>query len=96
MDQSVVELTLIYKRQKRFGEVPQLYNVLFRRIMKALDLVQIGRQHFNSKAAHSVPQHRLELWPGYVTAIDEYEGGLQLCLNSTHRVLRTETVRDLM
>lgn len=34
----------------------------------------------------------LEIWPGYVTAVDEYEGGLQLQLDVSHRVLRTETV----
>ncbi|XP_046585759.1 piwi-like protein Ago3 isoform X1 [Neodiprion lecontei] len=96
MDGSIVKLTIIFKRQRRLGELPGLFNVLFKRVMHALDLVQIGQKHFNSRAAHSVPQHRLELWPGYVTAIDEYEGGLQLCLESTHRVLRTETVRDLI
>ncbi|XP_012263472.2 piwi-like protein Ago3 [Athalia rosae] len=94
LDGTVVKLSIIYKKQRRLGEVPGLYNVLFRRVMHALDLVKIGRQHFSSKAALLIPQHRLELWPGYVTAIDEYEGGLQLCLHSTHRVLRTDTVRD--
>lgn len=96
MDGSPVRLTVIFKRQRKLGEVITLYNVLLRRIMYALNLVQIGRQHFNANAATAVPQHKLELWPGYVTAIDEYEGGLQLCLQSTHRVLRTATVRDLM
>lgn len=28
----------------------------------------------------------------YVTAVDEYEGGLMLTLDSTHRVLRSQTV----
>jgi hypothetical protein len=39
---------------------------------------------------------RLEVWPGYVTAVDEYEGGVQLCCDSSHRVLRTQTVHELM
>lgn len=95
-DGTTIRLSIIFKKQRRLGEVVYLYNVLFRRIMHALNLVQIGRQHFNANAATAVPQHKLELWPGYVTAINEYEGGLQLCLESTHRVLRTQTVRDLM
>ena len=39
---------------------------------------------------------RLEIWPGIVTAVDEYEGGLQLQVDISHRVLRTETVYDEM
>lgn len=32
----------------------------------------------------------------YVTAVDEYEGGLMLTLDSTHRVLRTQSVLALI
>ncbi len=39
---------------------------------------------------------RLEVWPGYVTTIGRYAGGLLLQLDASHRVLRTETVLDLM
>lgn len=39
---------------------------------------------------------RLEVWPGYVTAVDEYEDGIQLCCDCSHRVLRTQTVHQLM
>jgi len=74
----------------------QFFNVLFNRIMFALRLVRIGRQNFNPRSAHVLPQHRLEVWPGYVTAVNEYEGGLKLCLDAKHRVMRTETIRDLM
>lgn len=39
---------------------------------------------------------RLEVWPGYVTAIADYEGGVMLLTDVSHRVLRTETVLDIM
>ena len=39
---------------------------------------------------------RLEVWPGYITAISEQEGGLLLLADASHRVLRTETVLDVM
>ena len=41
-------------------------------------------------------KHKLEVWPGYVTAIDNYEGGLKLMLDVTHRVIRNENVRDVL
>jgi len=64
--------------------------------MMLLDMACIGRQHFSPRNAHPIPQHKLEVWPGYVTAVDEYEGGIQLCCDASHRVLRTQTVLELM
>ncbi|KAK2582643.1 hypothetical protein KPH14_004922 [Odynerus spinipes] len=96
LDGSPITLTLIFKRQQQMSENIQFFNVLLGRIMRALSLVRIGRQNFNPTCAHAVPQHRLEVWPGYVTAINEYEGGLKLCIDAKYRVMRMETVRDLM
>ncbi|BFZ03166.1 hypothetical protein BsWGS_06204 [Bradybaena similaris] len=45
---------------------------------------------------YNVILRRLEVWPGYVTAIKEHEGGLLLLLDASHKVLRTETVLDVM
>lgn len=39
---------------------------------------------------------RLELLPGFATAIQQYEKQIMLCAEVTHKVLRTETVHDLL
>ncbi|XP_012275649.1 piwi-like protein Ago3 [Orussus abietinus] len=96
MDGSLVTLTVIYKRKQELRECIHFFNVLLGRLMNALSLVRIGRQNFNPRCAHPITAHRMELWPGYVTAINEYEGGLKLCIDATHRVMRTDTVRDLL
>ncbi|KMQ96034.1 piwi-like protein 1-like protein, partial [Lasius niger] len=96
MDGSRVTLTVIFKKKQLMSENVQFFNVLLNRIMRALSLVRIGRQNFNPTSAQTLHQHRLEVWPGYVTAINEYEGGLKLCLDSKHRVMRTETMRDII
>ncbi|XP_034834456.1 piwi-like protein Ago3 [Maniola hyperantus] len=95
-DGSKVNLKIILRRTRRLSEMIQIYNILFKHIMKDLQLVRFGRQHFNEHAAIQIPQHKLEVWPGYVTAVDEYEGGLMLTLDSTHRVLRTQSVLSLI
>ncbi|KAJ0174712.1 hypothetical protein K1T71_009820 [Dendrolimus kikuchii] len=95
-DNSNVNISIIFRRTRRLSEMIHIYNVLFKSIMKDLQLVRFGRQHFNEHAAIQIPQHKLEVWPGYVTAVDEYEGGLMLTLDSTHRVLRTQTVLSLI
>ncbi|XP_072944718.1 piwi-like protein Ago3 [Epargyreus clarus] len=91
-DNSKVNITIILRRTRRLSEMIHIYNLLFKHIMKDLQLVRFGRQHFSQQSAIQIPQHKLEVWPGYVTAVDEYEGGLMLTLDSTHRVLRTECV----
>lgn len=96
MDGSQVTLQIIYKKRQSMSENIQFFNVLLGRILRALSLVRIGRQSFNPRSAHNIEQHKLEVWPGYVTAINEYEGGLKLCLDAKHRVMRTQTIRDLM
>ncbi|KAG7312304.1 Protein argonaute-3 [Plutella xylostella] len=95
-DNSKVKVTIIFRRNRKLSEMIHIYNVLFKQIMKDLQLVRFGRQHFNEHAAIQIPQHKLEVWPGYVTAVDEYEGGLMLTLDSTHRVLRTQSVLSLI
>jgi len=74
----------------------QLYNIVFRKIMYILKMVQVGRHYYDPHRPANVPQHRLEVWPGYVTAIAQYEGGLMLLTDVSHRVLRTETVYDII
>ncbi|XP_022822730.1 piwi-like protein Ago3 [Spodoptera litura] len=91
-DSSKVRITIIFRRTRRLSEMIHIYNVIFRNIMNDLQLVRIGREHFNDRAGIPIPQHRLEIWPGYVTAVCEYEGGLMLTLDSTHKVIRTQTV----
>ncbi|XP_063537171.1 piwi-like protein Ago3 isoform X1 [Cydia strobilella] len=91
-DQTKVNITIIFRRTRRLSEMVHLYNVLFKQIMKDLNMVRFGRQHFNEHLAVQIPQHKLEVWPGYVTTVNEFEGGLMLSLDSTSRVLRTQSV----
>mgnify|MGYP001803568697 CR=1 FL=1 len=39
---------------------------------------------------------RLEIWPGYKTAIAQYDGAVMLNVDLSHKVLRTESVLDVM
>lgn len=97
-DGSKVTITITFTNQRRFGdpEAIHLYNILFRRIMVILGLALHGKNFYDPKAAMPIPLHKLEVWPGYITAIDEFEDGLMLCCDASHRVLRNQTVLELM
>lgn len=42
--------------------------------MKQLQLKQVGRYYYDPNRPASIPQHKIELWPGYITSIQCYEG----------------------
>ncbi|NXF07779.1 PIWL1 protein, partial [Smithornis capensis] len=74
----------------------QLYNILFRRLLKMLNLQQIGRNHYNPSDPVSIPHHRLMVWPGFSCSILQYEESIMLCADVSHKILRSETALDLM
>ena len=55
-----------------------------------------GRNSFNPSSKIKLRQNKLELWPGYETSIRQHEHDLLLCVEITHKVLRTDTVLDLL
>ncbi|KAG1661158.1 Piwi-like protein Ago3 [Nymphon striatum] len=73
-----------------------LYNVLFKKVMRHLNLARIGRNDYDPKGGIEIPQHRLEVWPGYVTAITDYEDGIMLNCDASFRVLRKVTAYDIL
>jgi len=57
--------------------------------LRLLSLKQIGRHYFNPAKHNDIPQHSLQLWPGFITAIAEYDGGAMLNIDLAHKILRT-------
>ncbi|XP_037037430.1 protein aubergine-like [Bradysia coprophila] len=74
----------------------QILNLILRRSMAVLHLQLIGRNFFDAMAKIDIPQHHLQLWPGYVTTIRQYETDIMLCAEVTNKVMRTDTVHDIL
>ncbi|NXL28210.1 PIWL1 protein, partial [Glaucidium brasilianum] len=74
----------------------QFYNIIFRRLLKMLNLQQIGRNYYNPSDPIIIPNHRLMVWPGFTTSILQYEESIMLCTDVSYKVLRSETVLDFM
>ncbi|KAM9811002.1 piwi-like protein 2 [Neosynchiropus ocellatus] len=72
------------------------YNVVLRRVMKTVGLKLVGRNHYNPEGAVIIEKQGMQVWPGYSTAIKLTEGGLYLCVDVTHKVLRNDSVMDVM
>ncbi|XP_065507718.1 piwi-like protein 2 [Caloenas nicobarica] len=72
------------------------YNVVFRRVMRILDLKLVGRNFFEPAQATIVQHYRLQIWPGYSVNIRRKDGGLFLLVNSIHKVVRSDSVLNFM
>lgn len=74
----------------------QVLNLILRRAMDGLQLQLVGRNLFDAAAAINLPTFHIQLWPGYVTSIRQHEHDILLCAEITNKVMRTETVYDIM
>ncbi|XP_028133641.1 piwi-like protein Ago3 [Diabrotica virgifera virgifera] len=97
-EEKTISVKLIYKKKKNMADYDclHLYNVLFKRIMNKLKYTAIGKNYFDTNSKHLVPQHKLEIYPGFAIAVDQQEDGLMLCLDPQHRVLRTQNANELL
>ncbi|XP_037072584.1 piwi-like protein Ago3 [Pollicipes pollicipes] len=89
-----VLVEFIWKKETPLEACIHLLNVCMKRIMGRLQLSPLQRSFFDSAAAKQIPKHRMEVWPGYITAIHCYEGGIKLNVDVAHRVLHTSTAME--
>ena len=83
-------------RQLQAKDCVQLFNGIFHRVMRQLQLRQVGRHYYDPVHPINIPQHKLELWPGYITSIHPYEDKLLLMLDVSHKLLRTDSALDFL
>lgn len=43
-----------------------------------------------------IPQHRIQLWPGYMTSIRQHERDVLMCVEIGTKLMRMETILDIM
>ncbi|KAH8403084.1 hypothetical protein KR222_004302, partial [Zaprionus bogoriensis] len=95
-----IEYTITIKRVGFISAVEprflQVLNLILRRSMKGLNLEQVGRNLFDPHARVALREFSMELWPGYETSIRQHERDILLCAEITHKVMRTETVYDIL
>ena len=65
----------------------QFYNIVMRKCMSLIGMEELGRNMYDPNAAIKFPDDRLQLWPGFSTAIRTHEIGALLCVEVTHKVI---------
>lgn len=102
-NQQEVTLKFVQKKSPSDPDCVRLYNLLLSRIFKVLQLCPIGagakgksKSYFDPINKHVFAKYKLEVWPGYVAAIEQFDGGVFLQLDSSSKVVRSETVLDIL
>ncbi|XP_076817486.1 piwi-like protein 1 isoform X1 [Clavelina lepadiformis] len=76
----------------------QIYNILFRWVLEKIGMKQVGRNYYNPTMACNVQCGNInfEIWPGFVTSILQYERNVLLCAEISHKLMRKDTVLDIL
>ncbi|XP_021965267.2 piwi-like protein Ago3 [Folsomia candida] len=91
-----VDVVIKHIKKQELEESVHFYNILLRQVFRELGLIEMQRNFYDYKNIFQVPEHKLEIWPGFVTAVEVYQDGLMLNCDSSFRVLRTDTMLNAL
>ena len=74
----------------------QFANIVLGFVQKELGLRQLGScpNFFNPNSPQAIRGFPVSIWPGYFASVNLYREGLQLRLDKTHKLVRTDTVLE--
>lgn len=78
------------------SESLQVLNLIIKRGMEKLNLQPVGRNLYDPRAKIDMTAHRIQIWPGYATSIRQHEVDILLNAEILHKVMRMETVYDIL
>ncbi|XP_053202757.1 piwi-like protein 1 isoform X2 [Panonychus citri] len=77
-------------------EMMRFYNTQMKRNLVHIGMSAIGRNFFDKSGSIFIPEHRVEVWPGMLTAINEHDEGILMVANVLNKIIRRETALDIL
>jgi aubergine-like protein len=74
----------------------RMYNTQMRRNLQLLKWNLIGRHYFHPDIKHKIPEHRLEVLQGLLTAINQHDDGILMVCDTVHKVIRSDSCYDTL
>ncbi|XP_046741985.1 piwi-like protein Siwi [Diprion similis] len=74
----------------------QFFNIIMRKCLDHLKLQLVGRDYYDAAAKIEIRDFQLELWPGYITSIRQHERDILMCSEISHKVMRQQTIYDIL
>lgn len=97
-DKEKIRITIKFTNELALGDYMyiQLFNIILRNCIDLMDFQLVGREYFDPNLKTDLRQFNLEIWPGYVTSILQFEDNIMMCVDVSHKVLRKDTVLELI
>ncbi|XP_076679730.1 aubergine isoform X3 [Andrena cerasifolii] len=97
-DEERIQITIriVGQLQKGDPHYIQFFNIIMRKCLDLLKLQLVGRDYFDAHSKIEVREFGLELWPGYLTSIRQHENDILMCAEVTHKVMRQQTLLDIL
>nr|AGJ83331.1 piwi [Oncopeltus fasciatus] len=97
-DKAKIRLSIKFVGELALGDYQyiQLFNIIVRNCIDSMDFQLVGREYFDPRLKEDLTNFNLEIWPGYVTSILQFEQNIMMCLDVSHKVLRKDTVLELL
>ncbi|XP_033230969.1 piwi-like protein Siwi isoform X2 [Belonocnema kinseyi] len=97
-DNQQIRITIRMVGELRKGDhhYIQFFNIIMRKCLDHLNLQLVGRNFFDAQNKVQIKEFRIELWPGYLTSIRQCEHDILMCAEISHKVMRQETVYDML
>ena len=77
-----------------FAEAGSVSALALREIFNNLGLVRLGRSYFDLSTPVKFQKHGLEIYSGYTVLVNQLEAGAHVSIDTTHKVIRTESVYE--
>ena len=98
-DSAAITITI-----KKTGDIPwgstemlRVYNTQMRRNLSHMKYMLVGRHYFNpNEGRMPLEQWKLEIWQGINTAVNVHDGGTLMVADSVHKIIRADTVYDIL
>ncbi|XP_066143660.1 piwi-like protein Siwi [Euwallacea fornicatus] len=74
----------------------QLFNIIIRKCFAYMKFQLLGRNYYDPKLKVEMRNHKLELWPGFVTSMKQHEQHILLNVDLSFKVLRLDKVYDVI
>lgn len=97
-NESPIKITIKYVKilMPTEGACLQLQNIILKRAMDCLGLVEINRQHYDVKSKIDILSFNLTLFPGYNTSIRQHEDSILLNVELTTKIVNNRSVYDII
>ncbi|KAJ8941721.1 hypothetical protein NQ318_023317 [Aromia moschata] len=73
-----------------------VFNIIIRKCLAFMKFQMVGRNYYDPHRKIAIPEHKMELWPGYVTSMRQHEEKILLNCDVSFKFMRMDNVYDML